>query len=214
MMGGPAMAARTSDGDFDDTFRRGTTSIVAADADGWVVSVTPSGAWVPAFIAGDTGIGLSQRMQSFVVDRRENPYNVVEPGKRPRVTLTPTLAVRDGAPFAAFAVQGGDTQDQNLLQFFLNLVEWDMDVQEAVEAANVTSYQMLSSFGAHESRPGRLTVREDMPPWVIESLRGMGYDVGTEEKTSGPITAIWFDREHGTMWGGASDYGDDYGVGW
>jgi gamma-glutamyltranspeptidase/glutathione hydrolase len=214
MMGGPAMAARTSDGDFDDTFRRGTTSIVAADADGWVVSVTPSGAWVPAFIAGDTGIGLSQRMQSFVVDRRENPYNVVEPGKRPRVTLTPTLAIKDGAPYAAFAVQGGDTQDQNLLQFFLNLVEWDMDVQEAVEAANVTSYQMLSSFGAHESRPGRLTVREDMPPWVVESLRGMGYDVGTEEKTSGPITAIWFDREHGTMWGGASDHGDDYGVGW
>ena len=208
------LAERSDDAAFDAAFRAGTTSIVAADAEGWVVSVTPSGAWVPAFVAGDTGIGLSQRMQSFVVDRRENPYNVVEPGKRPRVTLTPTLALEDGEPLLAFAVQGGDTQDQNLLQFFLNVVEWGMDPQEAAEAANVTSYQMLSSFGDHASRPGRLTVREDTSPWVIEALRGMGYDVETAGKTSGPITAIWFDREHGTMWGGASDYGDDYGVGW
>jgi gamma-glutamyltranspeptidase/glutathione hydrolase len=206
--------ARASNLEFDQAFRAGTTSIVAADADGWVVSMTPSGAWVPAFIAGDTGVGLSQRMQSFVVDRRENPYNVVEPGKRPRVTLTPTLAMKDGKPLLAFAVQGGDTQDQNLLQLFLNMVIWDMDVQEASEAANITSYQMLSSFGDHSSRPGRLTVREDMAPWVIERLGKMGYDVETAAKTSGPITAIWFDAEHGTMWGGASDYGDDYGIGW
>jgi gamma-glutamyltranspeptidase/glutathione hydrolase len=198
----------------DEAFRAGTTSIVAADEDGWVVSVTPSGAWVPAFIAGDTGIGLSQRMQSFVVDPAENPYNVVEPGKHPRVTLTPTMALKDGKPYLAFAVQGGDTQDQNLLQFFLNVVEFGMDVQEAVEAANVTSYQMLSSFGDHAIQPGRLVVREDMPPWVIQQLRRMGYRVETDPKTSGPINAIFFDQPHGTLWGGSSDFGEDYGVGW
>ena len=75
---------------FDDGFRAGTTSIQAADEEGWVVSVTPSGGWMPAVIAGRTGIGMSQRMQSFVLDAAENPFNVLEPGKRPRVTLTPS----------------------------------------------------------------------------------------------------------------------------
>jgi gamma-glutamyltranspeptidase/glutathione hydrolase len=103
-------------------FYAGTTSVEAADKEGWVVSVTPSGGWIPAVNAGKTGIGLSQRAQQFVVDAAENPFNVIEPGKRPRVTLTPTLALKDGKPFLAFAVQGGDSQDQNLLQFFLNVV--------------------------------------------------------------------------------------------
>ena len=86
------------------------------------------------------------------------PFNVLEPGKRPRATLTPTLALRDGKPYLAFSVQGGDTQDQNLLQFFLAVVEFGMTPQEAAEAANITSYQMRSSFGKHESLPGRIDV--------------------------------------------------------
>jgi gamma-glutamyltranspeptidase / glutathione hydrolase len=200
--------------DHDEMFVAGTTSIVSADAAGWVVSATPSGGWVPAFIAGSTGIGLSQRMQSFVLDPAENPYNVLEPGKRPRVTLTPSLAVKDGRPWLAFAVQGGDTQDQNLLQFFLAIHELGMTVQEAAEAPNVNSYQMRSSFGAHETEPGRLVVRADTPPWVQAELRRMGYRVETADRTSGPITAILFDHQHGTMWGAASDFGEDYGVGW
>src|SRR5204863_4533121 len=101
------------------SFYSGTTSVEATDEEGWAVSVTPSGGWVPAVIAGHSGIGLSQRMQSFVTDPAEGPFNVVEPGKHPRVTLTPTLAMKDGAPYMVFSVQGGDSQDQNLLQFFL-----------------------------------------------------------------------------------------------
>ncbi len=198
----------------DDAFRAGTTSVLAADAEGWVVSMTPSGAWVPAVIAGKTGIGLSQRMQSFVLDRRENPFNVVEPGKRPRVTLTPTLALKDGRPFLAFAVQGGDTQDQNLLQFFLDVVEFGFDVQEAAEAANFTTYQMASSFGDHVRRPGRLTLDARTPEWVRDDLRKLGYTLDFSERNSGPINAILFDRVHGTMRGGSSNHGDDYGIGW
>src|SRR5204862_149558 len=102
------------DENYLDDLHRGTTSVEAADKEGWVVSVTPSGGWVPACIAGHTGVGMSQRMQSFVLDASVDPFNVVEPGKRPRVTLTPSLAMKDGKPFLAFAVQGGDTQDQNL----------------------------------------------------------------------------------------------------
>jgi gamma-glutamyltranspeptidase/glutathione hydrolase len=198
----------------DEAFVAGTTSIQAADAEGWVVSVTPSGGWIPAVIAGRTGVGLSQRMQSFVLDERLNPYNVVQPGQRPRATLTPGMALKDGEPYLSFAVQGGDTQDQNLLQFFLNVFEFGMNVQQAVEAPNITSYQMQSSFGAHKSEPGRIVLRDDVPQWVSEKLRHMGYRVETRARTSGPITAIFFDREHGTMWGGASDFGEDYGIAW
>jgi len=199
---------------FDEAFRAGTTSIIAADEEGWLVSVTPSGGWVPAFIAGKSGIGLSQRMQSFVLDEAEAPFNVLVPGKRPRVTLTPSLALKDGKPWLAFAVQGGDTQDQNLLQFFLDVAEFGMTVQEAVEAPNVNSYQMHSSFGDHASEPGRITIHAATPPYVRDELRRMGYKVEVEERTSGPINAILLDREHGTIWGGSSDYGEDYGIGW
>ena len=199
---------------FDEAFTRGTTSIEAADTSGWVVSVTPSGGWIPAVIAGRTGIGVSQRAQQFVVDSLDNPFNVIVPGKRPRVTLTPSLALRDGRPFLAFAVQGGDTQDQNLLQFFLNMVEFGMDVQEAVEAANVTSYQLRNSFGQHETQPGRLTLRADTPPWVRRELREMGYRLDFQDRTSGPINAIFFDWKHGSFWGGSSNHGEDYGIAW
>jgi len=200
--------------DYEEDFNAGTTTIQAADAEGWVVSVTPSGGWIPASIAGRTGIGMSQRMQSFVLDSAQNPFNVLEPGKRPRATLTPTLALKDGEPFLSFAVQGGDSQDQNLLQFFLNMVEFDMNVQQAAEAANFNSYQMRSSFGAHEAEPGRLLLNESMPPWVRETLENMGYDLRFGRLTSGPINAIFFDREHGSMWGGSSTHGEDYGIAW
>ena len=130
--------------DFKASFTSGTTTVISADAQGWLVAVTPSGGWIPATIAGRTGVGLSQRMQSFVLDPALNPYNVLEPGKRPRVTLTPSLAFRDGKPWLAFAVQGGDSQDQNLLQFFLNVAEFGMTPQEAAEAANFESFQMRS----------------------------------------------------------------------
>ena len=195
-------------------FNLGTTTIQAADEDGWVVSITPSGGWIPAVIAGKTGIGLSQRAQSFVLYEDENPYNLIAPGKRPRATLTPAMAIKDGKPYLSFAVQGGDTQDQNLLQFFLNMVEFNMNVQEAAEGANVNSYQMYSSFGKHSKEAGRIVVHKDTPPWVTKKLRGMGYNVVTRSLTSGPINAIWFDWEHGTMWGGSSNYGEDYGIGW
>jgi len=207
-------ASGESDGVPDETFYRGTTSIQAADEEGWVVSVTPSGGWIPAVIAGGTGIGLSQRAQSFVLNPADNPYNVIEPGKRPRATLTPGMALKGGRPFLSFAVQGGDTQDQNLLQFFLNVVEWGMNVQEAAEAPNMNSFQMRSSFGLHESRPGLMLLQEETAPEVREALVRMGYDLTFAGRTSGPINAIFFDREHGSMWGGSSHHGDDYGIAW
>ena len=210
----PSGSALGQQRSFEEGFLAGTTSVQAADQEGRVVSITPSGAWIPATIAGRTGIGMSQRMQSFVLDESQNPFNIVEPGKRPRATLTPGVALKEGKPFLSFAVQGGDTQDQNLLQFFLNIVEFGMNVQEAAEASNITSFQMRSSFGVHESKPGHLTLNESVPPWTRKELNQMGYQLNYQSRTSGPINAIFFDREHGTMWGGSSNHGEDYGIAW
>jgi gamma-glutamyltranspeptidase / glutathione hydrolase len=202
-----------------DRLWRGTTSVEAADKDGWVVSITPSGGWIPACIAGNTGVGMSQRMQSFVLDSTLNPYNVLAPGKRPRVTLTPTLALKEGKPFLCFGVQGGDTQDQNLLQFFLNIVEFGMTVQEACEAANINTNQLWLSLGGtklddRKPKPGNLLLSDKTPDWQRKELRQMGYILSFDDRTSGPINAIFLDSKHGTFWGGSSNHGEDYGIAW
>lgn len=199
-----------------ESFWLGTTSVQAADKEGWVVSITPSGGWVPACIAGKTGVGMSQRMQSFVIDPKLNPYNVVAPGKQPRVTLTPTLALKDGKPFLSFAVQGGDSQDQNLLQFFLNVVEFGMNVQEAAEAPNFNTFQLYLSLGGENRKPqpGAILLHSSTPEFIRKQLHAMGYKLSFDERTSGPINGIFFDWKHGTFWGGSSNHGEDYGIGW
>ncbi|HTO02960.1 MAG TPA: gamma-glutamyltransferase [Opitutus sp.] len=198
----------------DKAFRAGTTTIQAADESGWVISITPSGGWLPAVIAGTTGVGLSQRMQSFVLEPSISPFNVLEPGKQPRVTLSPTLALKNGKPFLAFSMQGGDSQDQILLQFLLNVVEFGMNVQQAAEAANFVSYQMHASFGDHRAQPGRLQLRQDVPEWVRMELAQKGYSVEVLPRIYSPLTAILIDESSGTFQGAASNYGDDYGIAW
>lgn len=205
--------------EYQDMLWRGTTTVEAADKEGWVVSITPSGGWVPACIAGNTGIGMSQRMQSFVLDAELNPFNVVEPGKRPRVTLTPSMALKDGKPYLSFAVQGGDTQDQNLLQFFLNVVEFGMNVQQAAEAANFNTNQLWLSLGGtktedRQPKPGHILLHDSTPESVRNELKKMGYTLSFDDRTSGPINAIYFDWKHNSFWGGSSNHGEDYGIGW
>ncbi len=213
------LASLTVDSAYVDRLLRGTTSVEAADEEGWVVSITPSGGWLPACIAGNTGVGMSQRLQSFVLDSLINPFNVVEPGKRPRVTLTPSMALKNGKPYLSFAVQGGDTQDQNLLQFFLNMVEFGMTPQQASEAANINSNQLWLSLGGTKTddrkpRSGSLLLDKNTAPAIIEQLKKMGYSIQLGDRTSGPINAIYFDQQHHTLWGGSSNNGEDYGIGW
>jgi gamma-glutamyltranspeptidase / glutathione hydrolase len=204
---------------YQDRLWRGTTTVEAADTSGWVVSITPSGGWLPATVAGKTGLGMSQRMQSFVLDSTIDPFNVVEPGKRPRVTLTPSLALKDGKPFLCFGVQGGDTQDQNLLQFFLNMVEFGMTVQQASEAANFNTNQLWLSLGGSKlsdriPRAGNILLPRNASEELKTNLKKMGYQITLGDRTSGPINAIYFDWKHGSLWGGSSNNGEDYGIGW
>ncbi|HEY1023374.1 MAG TPA: gamma-glutamyltransferase [Flavisolibacter sp.] len=217
----PAHDVRNSLGkvEYEEKLWAGTTTVEAADKEGWVVSITPSGGWLPATIAGNTGVGMSQRMQSFVLDSALNPFNVVAPGKRPRVTLTPSMALKDGKPYLSFAVQGGDTQDQNLLQFFLNMVEFGMTVQQSAEAANINSNQLWLSLGGtktsdRQPRPGNILLSRKTPEAVRNDLKQMGYIMSFDDRTSGPINAIFFDWKHGSLWGGSSNHGEDYGIGW
>ncbi|QNK63889.1 gamma-glutamyltransferase [Pedobacter sp. PAMC26386] len=213
------MTNYTPDTAYQERLWLGTTSVEAADKEGWVVSVTPSGGWLPACIAGETGIGMSQRMQSFVLDSTLNPFNVVAPGKRPRVTLSPSLALKDGKPFLSSAVQGGDTQDQNLLQFFLNVTEFGMDVQQATEAANFNTNQLWLSLGGtktsdRQPKPGQILLNDNTTEATRNELKKMGYILSFGARTSGPVNAIYFDWKHNSLWGGSSNHGEDYGIGW
>ena len=202
----------------------GTSSVQAADATGWVVSMTPSGAWPPAVIAGETGVPMSQRAQSFVADPAINPYNVVQPGQRPRVTLTPAMALKDGKPFLSFSLPGGDFQNQALLMLFLNMVHFEMNVQEAAEAPKFRSFGMHSSFGAHTINPGRILLDARIPQDVVDGLEAKGYDVQIQQPgvysnpagiMPGNLTAVYFNREYGTLEGShASDYSGRFGIAW
>ncbi|RPD42267.1 gamma-glutamyltransferase family protein [Chitinophaga barathri] len=214
-----AVAYMKADSAYMDRLWRGTTSVEAADKEGWVVSITPSGGWLPACIAGRTGVGMSQRAQSFVLDSALSPFNVIAPGKRPRVTLTPSMALKDGKPYLSFAVQGGDTQDQNLLQFFLNMVEFGMTVQQATEAANINSNQLWLSLGGttlkeRMPKPGSILLNSNTSDSTRNALKKMGYSLTFTPRSSGPINAIFLDRLHGSIWGGSSNHGEDYGIGW
>jgi len=202
----------------------GTTSIVSADKKGWFVAVTPSGGWPPAFIAGKTGVGMSQRMQQFVVDRTLNPFNVVAPGKRPRITITPSMALKDGVPYLAFTLPGGDVQEQMLLQFFLDVVEFDLTIQDASEAPKFEAFQMQGSFGNHPSFPGRISLDTRIQKDVFDALAAKGYKpayskTGVKGEHGGALTTLRVDHKKKTFEGGqglpdSNWSGCRYGIGW
>ncbi len=145
-----------------------TTCVNVIDKDGNMFSATPSGAWLPALVAGDTGVLMGQRLQSALTD--PHSPNVVAPGKRPRITLTPTLVLKDGAPFMVLSTPGGDNQDQALVQVFLNITEFGMNPQEAVEAPRFDTLHLVSSFDDHSFVPGSLNIEARFPEAVIKEL--------------------------------------------
>jgi gamma-glutamyltranspeptidase/glutathione hydrolase len=191
-----------------------TTCVNVIDHAGNMFSATPSGGWVPAVIAGDTGIPLTQRAQSFVLT--PGHPNQLAPHKRPRITLTPTLALRDGQPWLAFSTPGGDTQDQTLLQIFLNVVEFGMNPQEAVEAPRFNSEAMYSSFDDHSDQPLTLDVEKRFAPAVLDALRARGHKLRVESEWSNPTapTMVEYDPATGVIKAGADIRGQRYALAW
>jgi gamma-glutamyltranspeptidase/glutathione hydrolase len=117
-------------------------------------------------------------------------------------------------PYLAFAIQGGDGQDQHLLQYFLNIVEFGMTPQEAAESPAFVSFQMRESFEDHAFHPGKIRLNNETTPWVRKQLNAMGYDMEFRQWTMGPVNAILLDRAHGTFWGASGNHGEDYGIAW
>lgn len=194
--------------DIDDALMaRDTTCVNAIDKDGWVFSATPSGAWLPSVIAGDTGIPLTQRAQSFYL--LEGHPNELAPGKRPRITLSPTLVTtRGGRPFAALSTPGGDNQDQSLLQLLLNVVEFGMNAQRATEAARFQTRHLVSSFDNHGMNPGDLLLDERIGEEVAAELKRRGHLVGRRSRyASGAAPVMILFRENGVLEAGADPYG-------
>src|SRR5690349_19708481 len=191
-----------------------TTCVNVVDKDGNMFSATPSGAWLPAVVAGDTGVLMGQRLQSSLTN--PNSPNVVAPGKRPRITLTPTLVLKNGEPFMVLSTPGGDNQDQALLQVLLNIIEFDMNPQEAVEAPRFDTQHYVSSFDDHEFLPGSLNVEARLGLKTIQELSNRGHKVkmqGDWGTLSAP-TVITYDPKTGVAAAGADPRRSRYAVAW
>src|SRR3989440_10059882 len=191
-----------------------TTCVNVIDKNGNMFSATPSGAWLPAVVAGNTGVLMGQRLQSALTD--PNSPNVVAPGKRPRITLTPTLVLKDGQPFMILSTPGGDNQDQALLQVLLNIIEFGMNPQEAVEAPRFDTQHYVSSFDNHEFLAGVLNLEGRFSAEVFGQLVARGHKVKPQGPwaTGSSPTVIMYDVKSGVISGGADPRRGRYAVAW
>ncbi|HQR33373.1 MAG TPA: gamma-glutamyltransferase family protein [Blastocatellia bacterium] len=191
-----------------------TTCVNVIDAAGNVFSATPSGAWLPSFVAGDTGIPISSRLQSALLERGHP--NELKGGKRPRVTLSPTLVMKDGQPFAALSTPGGDNQDQALIQTLLNIIEFGMNPQQAVEAARFETQHFVSSFSDHQFRPGSMTLERRMGEALIAEMKRRGHkvEVSDDFSPSAAPTIVIFDPKTKLIQAGADARRGRYAMGW
>jgi gamma-glutamyltranspeptidase/glutathione hydrolase len=191
-----------------------TTCVNVVDKDGNLFSATPSGAWLPAVVAGDTGVLMGQRLQSAVID--PNSPNVVAPGKRPRITLSPTLVLKGDEPFMVLSTPGGDNQDQALLQVLLNIIEFGMNPQEAVEAPRFDTQHFISSFDDHEFLPGSLNVESRVGLRTAQELGARGHKVKIQSEwgTLSSPTVILYDSRTGVAAAGADPRRGRYAVAW
>jgi gamma-glutamyltranspeptidase/glutathione hydrolase len=163
-------------------------------------------------VVDGAGFFLNNRMAYFGLEADD--VNVLAPGKRVRQTINPALALRDGRPFVTFGTPGADTQPQTQLQFFLNLVEFDMNVQEALEQPTVISTSFRESYYPHEVA-GELQTPVMLPEHVREQLAQMGHrlDVG-QSRGAGAVKAIVIHPETNVLMGGVSPTRDSYVMAW
>ncbi len=185
----------------------GTTHVDAADRQGNVIAITPSGGWLRSSPVADAlGVPLGTRLQTFYLDERHP--NALAPHKRPRTTLTPSLAVMRDGRWIAFGTQGGDQQDQWTLQFFLNVAEFGMDLQQAIEAPRYSCMHAPSSFYPHDASPGLLRVESRIDERVRAELAARGHKVETRPPwCDGNVLAVGLDDARGRLTAGADPRG-------
>ena len=193
-----------------------TTAIEIVDAQGNLFSCTPSSGWLMggAYIAGDTGVPLSNRMAVFDLDSASP--NVIAGGKRPRTTLTPTIVTREGRPFLAIGTPGGDSQDQQIANVLLNIFLGRMNLQQAIEAPRIESAHFHESFGEKQDAPGVVEIESRIPVDVLTGLarRGHRIQLASEYGAATGIVAAGVDPRFGTLRAGADVRGERYAFGW
>jgi gamma-glutamyltranspeptidase / glutathione hydrolase len=168
-----------------------TTCVDVIDKFGNGFSATPSGAWLPSVIAGDTGIPFSVRLESFVIT--PGHANQLAPGKRPRVTLSPMIITKDGQLYITMSTPGGDNQDQALLQVLLNILDFNMTPQQAAEAPRFQTEHFYASFGFHQFIPGRVSLEGRIPVDTAKKLETLGHHVqigGDWSNASSPVVIL------------------------
>ena len=181
----------------------GTTGTRVADSKGNIFSATPSGGWFTSSpIIEGLGFVLGTRAQAFWLDPTKS--NRLEPRKQPRTSLTPSLAVKDGKPYLAWGTPGGDIQDQVNLQVALNVIDFGMTIQEAIEAPLVQIFDFPTSFEGHASSPGTMAVESRIPVEVAAGLEAKGHKVRRVGNWSmGDATAAMVDTDRGVVFGAA-----------
>lgn len=193
-----------------------TTHLDAADSEGFMMSATPSGGWIPSSpVIPAVGFPLGTRAQLF--NLQEGHPNCIAPKKRPRTTLTPSVAFKDGKPWMVFGTPGGDMQDQWSLQFFLNIVEFDMNIQEAVSAPLFHTNHFVNSFYPHVIGDGTIYMEEGFDIEEIFKLQSKGHRIFMNRANShGEVCCVRYNSDSGYVEGGASpkDEGNAYAMGW
>jgi gamma-glutamyltranspeptidase/glutathione hydrolase len=210
----PSKRPREKEGG-SDLHKGDTTHLDAVDQWGNMIAATPSGGWFKSSpVVEGLGFPLGSRMQMFYLD--PDHANALEPGKRPRTTLTPSLVLKDGKPFMVFGTPGGDQQDQWTLQFFVNCVDFDMNMQAAVDAPTFHSSHFPASFFPHGAEPGNLSVESRIPESTISVLEARGHLVRVAgEWSHGRVLGIRYDADSGLMSGVASPRLETgYAMGW
>ena len=207
-------AGRAEEVDWPTTDRGDTTQCDAIDRFGNMVSITPSGGWFATSpVVPGLGFPLGTRGQMFMLEA-DHP-NCVQPGKRPRSTLTPSLVTKEGRPHMVFGTPGGDCQDQWTLQFFLNRVDFGRDLQAAIDAPTFHSMHFRNSFHPREERPGVMAVEGRIAEEVRRALEARGHTVEVVgDWVNGAVLGIEFDPDTGLISGAASPRDPSYAVGW
>jgi gamma-glutamyltranspeptidase/glutathione hydrolase len=184
----------------------GTVHVDVADAEGNMVAATPSGGWISGSeVIPSLGFPLTTRPQPFFLDPKHP--NVAAPGKRPRTTLSPSLAFRGSRPWMVFGTMGGDQQDQWTSQFFLNRVVFGMGLQEAIEAPKITCDHIPGTFAPHDAHPRRVRLEGRIPPGVLEELRRRGHQAERDGDWSAGFICGVARSEDGLLEAGADPRG-------
>jgi gamma-glutamyltranspeptidase/glutathione hydrolase len=191
-----------------------TTYLAVVDRDHNMVSITSSllSGFGSGMVVDKGGFVMNDRMRYFYLDPKD--VNALQPGKRTRQTINPAMALKDGKPWVTFGTPGSDTQPQTQLQFFLNVAEFGMNVQEALEQPTVISNSFRDSYQPHEVK-GKLLTPALLPRSVQEALAAKGHQLDIRNvKGVGSVKAILIDPRTGVLMGGVSPTGDSYVMAW